>query len=262
MSFDSALRTPHSELSIGAEHRTISAKDSELRTPNSELSILSSLDEALAEIQSRSLSKVLFEGEGTGKISSYVSGWMASQGIDVIVLDGANRFDPYAVSFFARQAWIPPEKLLKRIRIARAFTCYQMATLMSETLAILFKHEGAILKDQKPWVILLGPLTTFLDEDVPEREAGPLLERSLMKLEALTSKEISFLLFQPFVSSRSKRAYLMKKLLQFSNLVWKICLDGEGPRVTLEKGPGNTNENWKLQNEKCKSPEKILPLWR
>ena len=46
--------------------------------------------------------KVLFWGEGAGEISSYVSGWMGGKGIDVIVLDGANRFDPYVVSSIAR----------------------------------------------------------------------------------------------------------------------------------------------------------------
>ena len=61
--------------------------------------------------------------------------------MDVIVLDGANGFDPYRVSSFARKALIPPERLLKRIRIARAFTCYQMATLVDET-GILVSRRG------------------------------------------------------------------------------------------------------------------------
>jgi len=38
-------------------------------------------------------------------------------------------------------------------------------------------------------------------------------------------------------SSRSKRAYLMKRLFQFAHLVLRIGLGDEGPRVTLEKGP-------------------------
>jgi hypothetical protein len=194
-----------------------------------------SLDEVWSEVQSHALRKVLFEGEGTGKISSYVAGWMASKGGEVIVLDGANRFDPYAVSSFARKALIPPEGLLKRIRIARAFTCYQMATLMSEKLVYLLAEEG--VKEQKPKVILLGPITTFLDEDVPEREVGPLFERSLRRVDALTAEGISFFLFQPFIPSHSKRAYLMRRLFQFSHLVWRITWEDEGPKVALEKGP-------------------------
>ena len=145
-----------------------------------------SLDEILFNLAragiSASSKKVLFWGEGAGAISSYVAGWMVSEGIDVIVLDGANRFDPYVVSSFARKALISPARLLKRIRIARAFTCYQMATLMGEKLVSLLNAQtvGAIQalpKQQRPWVILLEPITTFLDEDVPEREVRPLFEK-------------------------------------------------------------------------------------
>jgi hypothetical protein len=183
-----------------------------------------------------------------------VAGWLAGKGITVIVLDGANRFDPYTVSSLARRAWIPPEKLLKSIRIARAFTCYQMATLMGERLVSLVhaRAVGAIHESplQKPWVILLGPLTTFLDEDVSEREVRPLFERSLRKIEGMASEGVPFLLFQssgfsenpPFAKGRlgelrnSKRVYLMKRLFQFSNEVWRIDLDEEGPKMILEKG--------------------------
>ena len=181
--------------------------------------------------------KVLFGGEGSGEISSYVAGWMASHRIDVIMLDGANRFDPYTVSSFARKASISPESLLKRIRIARAFTCYQMATLMGEKLTGLLREKVRIAQAQKPWVILLGPITTFLDEDVPEREVRPLFERSLRKVEILAEEGVPFFLFQALIPSHSKRAYLMKRLFQFANLVWRISLDDEGPKVTLEKEP-------------------------
>jgi len=173
---------------------------------------------------------------------------MAGKGIDVIVLDGANRFDPYTVSSFARKVLISPERLLKSIRIARAFTCYQMATLMGEQLASLLRQEGATELRQRPWVILLGPLTTFLDEDVSEREVRPLFERSLKKIEEMSSIGIPFFLFQsnpPNPPLRkggegglmsSKRAYLMRRLFQFSNEAWRVDLDGEEPKMILEKG--------------------------
>jgi hypothetical protein len=191
--------------------------------------------------------KILFWGERAGEISSYVTGWMAGKEIDVIVLDGANRFDPYMVSSFAKKVLIPPEGLLKRIRIARAFTCYQMATLMGEQLPSLLRQEGATAQPKKPWVILLGPITTFLDEDVPEREVRPLFERSLRKVEEMAMEGTPFLLFQPnppyspFAKGRtgglkdSKRMYLMKRLFQFSDLVWRICLEDREPKMVLEK---------------------------
>ena len=217
------LRTPNSE------RRTILAK-------NSERHIGFWLDEALSQVESSPLGKVLFGGERVEEISSYVAGWMVSHGIETIVLDGANRFDPYIVSSFARKMLIPPEDLLHRIRIARAFTCYQMATLMGEKLVSLLMEDNVMIRAQKPLVILLGPLTTFLDEDVPEREVSPLLERSLRKVESLTAEGIPFFLFQSFLPPHARRAYLMRKLFEFSNVVWRVSLDDEGPKLVMEKG--------------------------
>jgi hypothetical protein len=229
------------------ELRTLGERDPKFTT------LPFTLDEVLSQVQSSAPRKVLFWGEGAGEISSYVAGWMAGKGIEVIVLDGANRFNAYTVSSFARRALIPPEKLLKSIRIARAFTCYQMATLMGEQLISLLKQEEATELLQKRWVILLGPLATFLDEDVPEREVRPLFERSLRKIEGMASGGVPFLLFQssvfsessphpPFRKGRmgglrdSKRVYLTRRLFQFSNLIWRISLEDQEPRVILEKG--------------------------
>jgi hypothetical protein len=220
-----------------------------------ELPLRVSLDEMLSQVGLSPPTKILFGGEGTGAISSYVAGWMASHRIDVIVLDGANRFDPYAVSSFARKESLSPEGLLKRIRIARAFTCYQMATLMGEKL------KSAIGQVQKPWVILLGPITTFLDEDIPEREVRPLFERALREVELLAEEGVPFFLFQSLISSHSKRAYLMKRLFQFAHLVLRIGPGDEEPKVTLEKGPKqNIIENCKIQSEKWKFQERIFPF--
>jgi hypothetical protein len=100
-------------------------------------------------------------------------------------------------------------------------------------------------------VILLGPITTFFDEDVPEREVRPLFERSLKKVEEIAMEGIPFFLFQPSAVSKnnpptpplvkrglmdSKRAYLTRRLFQFSNLVWRISLDDQEPKLILEKG--------------------------
>jgi hypothetical protein len=199
-----------------------------------------SIDEILVQFSLNgppaSPKKVLFWGERAGELSSYVAGWMAGKEIDVIVLDGANRFDPYMVSSFAKKVLISPEGLLKRIRIARAFTCYQMATLMGERLPSLLRQEGATAQPKKPWVILLGPITTFLDEDVPEREVRPLFERSLRKVEEMAMGGTPFLLFQAPLFSNSKRMYLMKRLFQFSDLLWRVDLDDQGTKMILEKG--------------------------
>jgi hypothetical protein len=207
----------------------------------------SSLEDVFTRLGTIDSRKILFWGEGVGEISSYVAGWMAGEGVDVIVLDGANRFDPYMVSTFAKRASISPEGLLKRIRIARAFTCYQMTALVEEKLISLFKKEERAAPFSPPRVILLGPVTTFLDEDVSEREVRPLFERLLRKVEEMARGGVSFCFFQPNPPSPpfakggsgglvdSKRAYLARRLFQISDLVWKISLDDKVPKMILEK---------------------------
>ncbi|MGD0916406.1 MAG: hypothetical protein ABSB22_08110 [Thermodesulfobacteriota bacterium] len=221
-----------------------------------DLPLITSLDEVLLQVQAGFPRKVLFWGERAGEISSYVTGWMAGKGIDVIVLDGANRFDPYMVSSFAKKASMSPMSLLKRIRIARAFTCYQMAALIEERLVSLLKQKRELTQQQKPWVILLGLITPFLDEDVSEGEVRPLFERSLRKAEGIAAEGIPFFLFQPSAVSEnspfppfakggrlgnSKRAYLTRRLFQFSNEVWKISLEDRELKVILEKRVTLTN---------------------
>ena len=230
--------------------------DFKLRTPNSELKTIFQRKFLLDELFSQLVSvnptdyatfpqKVLFWGDGAGGISSYVAGWMAGHGMEILLLDGANRFDPYTVSSFARSVLVSPETLLKKIRIARAFTCYQMATLMGEKLVHLLRREKSLSPGQETWVILLGPVTTFLDEDVPEREVRPLFERALKRVEEMTAEKIPFLIFQSPIHPHSKRSYLMRRLLKFSDLVWKIEFDDQGPKMILEKEPS------KLQIADC-----------
>lgn len=197
--------------------------------------LIALFDEVLSQVQTDLPRKILFQGEEPGGIASYAAGWMAGKGMDVIVLDGANRFNPYIVSSFARKALIPLEEILKRIRIARAFTCYQMATLMGERLPTFLQKERSDGQARKPPVIFLGPLTTFLDEDVPEREALPLFERTLRKIEKVTAEGVPFFLFQSPVSSSFKRMSLMRRLFQFSDLIWRITLERESPKMILEK---------------------------
>ncbi len=201
--------------------------------------VLSQLTVAQLSAQKTFPQKVLVGGDGVGRLSSYVAGWMASREIEVILLDGANRFDPYAVSFFARSVSIPPEKLLKKIRIARAFTCYQMAALMGEKLSLLLKKVNPPFSRQKTWILFLGPLSTFLDEDVPEREVRPLFERALKRVEGMAAEGIPLLIFQAPIHAHSKRSYLMRRLLHFSDWAWKIEFDDQGPRMILEKEPSD-----------------------
>jgi len=85
------------------------------------------------------------------------------------ILDGGNRFNAYSV---ARQAQGRPE-ILDRITVSRAFTCYQVLSLLESTPAT-----------QSPFVVL-DLLNTFYDESVQAGERKRLLEGCIAHLKRL-----------------------------------------------------------------------------
>jgi len=91
------------------------------------------------------------------------------QGSQTRVVDCGNRFNAYGV---ARAAGGRSE-VLKRITVARAFTCHQVVSLLESTLA-----------SREPFVVL-DLLHTFYDESVRPGERKWLLKACIAQLERL-----------------------------------------------------------------------------
>ena len=95
-------------------------------------------------------------------------GLLAERG-PLLVLDGGNGFNAYTVSRAVRGR----DEVLARIRISRAFTCYQMVSLLESVPA-----------DKTP-VVCLDFLATFFDEALPNHERHRLLKSCLPHLARL-----------------------------------------------------------------------------
>lgn len=89
------------------------------------------------------------------------------------ILDGGNCFNAYTVARALGGYTQDLQAALKRIWVARAFTCYQMHTLLEQT-----KVVGAS-------VLVLDLLDTFLDQSVALDERRRLLARSIAELRRL-----------------------------------------------------------------------------
>jgi RecA/RadA recombinase len=101
---------------------------------------------------------------------------------DIIYIDAGMCADPYRISKYARKMEIDPRQALEHIHISRAFTVYQLATLIQDRL------EQAI-KRYKPRTLIIGSLPIFyLDSDVESKEAQTLLRVNLHKIRELTTK--------------------------------------------------------------------------
>jgi hypothetical protein len=99
---------------------------------------------------------------------------------DTLYIDGGMIADPHTIAHYARRMEVDQREILNHIHITRAFTVYQLSTLIQETLEPLIKQCS-------PTTILIGMLPSlYLDTEVPYREAQMLLEKDLRKLHELT----------------------------------------------------------------------------
>jgi hypothetical protein len=89
----------------------------------------------------------------------------------VRVLDGGNRFDLLGLNRELRRRDLELYRALERVQVARAFTCYQMATLLE------LPAPGGIP------TLVLNLLSTFQDENASLAERLRLLEICLYHLE-------------------------------------------------------------------------------
>jgi len=144
---------------------TVSTQDN-LAFPNDSLSLDSLLQPRLA----------LFWGSHTPtrKLLTALTA-LSARGASVRVFDGGNRFDGYFVARLSRRLSPHPEDVLNRIRISRAFTCFQLAELIENS------PPGS-----DP-VFVLDLLSTFYDESVPLADSERLLDSTIAHLRRLAA---------------------------------------------------------------------------
>jgi len=162
---------------------------------------------------------------GTGDVydaASTVAAFAAHRGASVTVVDGANAFDPYMVSRYAVRCGLDPAEVLRRVQIARAFTCYQLATLLCERLVAAPQGEPAL-------VVLLGPCTTFFDENVPLKDAHLLFQRMLRRMGELSASGLLLFMAQSLHPMNRRRGHLLRSLFRSADVALELrAHDAEG----------------------------------
>jgi len=100
----------------------------------------------------------------------------------VIFVDGGNSFDPYAISFFSQLHNLDPKATLENIFVSRAFTAYQLTSLIFEKLPEALGKFGSRL------IVVSDVTRLFLDPDVPKTEAQDVFNRLTLYLSDFASK--------------------------------------------------------------------------
>jgi len=179
--------------------------------------------------ETKTVRRVLIEGGRPERLTVYLAARAASSGFKVMVADGANAFDPYVAAKFARKEGVPEEELLKKIAVARGFTCHQISTLVRERL------EDAIPSGVVPLIVLLGPGNTFFDEEVPGEEAALLFRRMMAKGAEMSRRGFSFLMSQSLSKANRQRSFLLQELAGSADAVLKLKPEVDTLRLIMEK---------------------------
>jgi Rad51 len=97
----------------------------------------------------------------------------------VSLLEGANRFHPYRVGELGRSLGVDATETLHRLRLARAFTAYQMVALVDGWAAEARRHPPTLL-------VAHDLPALFAADEIPDDERAALLRHVARTLRALT----------------------------------------------------------------------------
>ena len=152
-----------------------------------------------------------------------------ASGGSAAVIDADHACDIAPIVAMAQACRVPPETLLRRVHLVRAFTCWQFATLFCERLDPLLHAHPLHL------IVLLNPLTHFFDQDVTFKEATFLLQRVLQVLESWPRHKPCLLLTQTVPPPDIPRRPFGKDLLRVVEVGLRLHVD-DGPwRVQVVK---------------------------
>jgi len=153
-------------------------------------------------------------------------------GSSVVFVDGGNSFSPYLVAEVARGYGLDSKSVLKRIYVSRAFTAYQLSSLILEKLEPFLNGKRAKL------LVVSDISSLFFDKDIPRTEAKDLFVKVCAKLSDIASKKQSIVAATYFPSRRSRRGLFFEAVLfGRSNVIVKFERKGKVLSFVLQDHP-------------------------
>ncbi|MGA2680349.1 MAG: hypothetical protein ABSF44_00950 [Candidatus Bathyarchaeia archaeon] len=153
-------------------------------------------------------------------------------GSNVVFVDGGNTFRLYKIARLAQLHQLDPREVLGRIFISRAFTAYQLTSL------ILDKLEETVKKYDAKLVVISDIAGFFLDNDVAHEEAQRIYSQIVSYLSSFARKHriVVVATYLPFSDSR-RNTLLQEITCARANTVLSFSKTTYTREVTLEKHP-------------------------
>jgi hypothetical protein len=169
-------------------------------------------------------------------------------GSNTVFIDGANTFRLYQITRLARLHQLDPKQALDRIYISRAFTAYQMATLILQEL------EDAVKACNAKLVIVSDIAAMFLDKDLQDEEAKRIYSQIITRLSNFAREHQTIIVatYPPHIDNK-RNLYLQALTSGRANVVIALRQTKYEREIILEKHPTFTLGSAEL-------PSETLPL--
>jgi hypothetical protein len=133
----------------------------------------------------------------------------ARDGLDssTVFVDGGNMFNPYLIAEIARSYGLDSRIVLEKVYVSRAFTAYQLSSL------ILEKLESALKRRRARLLIVSDVTSLFLDRDLPKVEARELFMKVCVKLSEIASERQTIIVVGYFPEKRSRQISFFEAFL-------------------------------------------------
>jgi len=133
----------------------------------------------------------------------------------ILYLDGANQISPLLLARFARERGVDSSSVNSLIRVARAFTCFQLTELVRRVPKTLENFSADVL-------IVTALPDLYFDEDVRDREARASFEHALEGLRNVAPLSLSIAVFSDATSFKTKRRDFFQRLRNQADHVVKV----------------------------------------
>jgi hypothetical protein len=174
----------------------------------------------------------VFSGEDACLTVALLVGLRAVRpGRPLLIVDGANAFDPFLLADLARRAGMAPQLLLDQVRISRVFTCHQLEALLRGRL------RDAVRRFAAAGVYFSGILDPLLDEEVPAAEAARIFRLVPPVLRACAAARLLTVCACPPPVTVPGRERLFPLLCETAAWVFEVrrSADAEALRVACRK---------------------------
>jgi hypothetical protein len=126
----------------------------------------------------------------------------------VTVMDGGNCFPAYHIAQLIRRKNLQVEAISRHIFVQRAFTCYQMVSLLENIAAFGYPH------------IILNLLSTFQDDQIKPDEADRLLTLCLSHIERLRLSAPVVVTLEPVILA--EKEFLVQRICEQANEIFTL----------------------------------------